>query len=371
MRKNLIAVLFIMSVLFVVGNVHSQKPDVTTKLGKGTVLVRQEAIKEVSKQAQSKPGRRKQSVGKKEISDQAKDFGLAQWIDVAPSSRFTTYWYEQEPTQFRLGIEFAGLAVILKAATASGLNPEADQIYSAPSSILAAVQKETADLEKVRLVEVPDLGNLSRAEAENRLIESRLVPEASPQYASGVNANLVIPNSQEPSPRISVKPGTLVRFGVSVRSEGLSQGATGPTSAVTVSLGLNSGQQVVCPRGGDNIHRCSIKGTSTGLSNGGNGLLLWARPVRPPSDTPGWYLQRPPANGISGVQQNGSWTGMAQLGSPAWPPHEGDTFDLAVSVADKETINRLMAESGVVMRNEPSGFKSNIVLGLVVTFKSE
>lgn len=355
--------------LLIAGNVHSQKPETyAVRVKERPLSIKQESVVEVSKQARSKQGSRKQSVGRRDISELAKDFGLGQWIDVAPSSRFTAYWYEQEPTQFRLGIEFAGLAVILQAAKAAGLNPEADQIYSAPPVILAAVQKETADLEKVRLVDVPDLKNLSRAEAENRLIESRLVPEAIPQYANGVNASLVIPNSQDPSPRISVKPGTLVRFGVSVRSEA-PQVAPGPTSGVAVSLQLKGGEQVSCPRGGDNIHRCSIKGASSGLSAGGYGLLLWVRPVRPPSDTPGWYLQRLPANGISGVQRDGSWIGVVQLGSPSWPPNEGDIFDVAVSVADNDTINKLLAESGVVIRNQPVGVNVDMAQGLVVSLR--
>lgn len=368
MSKNLIRVLIFISVLLIVGDVHSQKPEYPVRVKGRELLIKHDSVVEASKQVRSKQGPRKQSVGRRDISEAARDFGLARWIDVAPSSSFTAYWYEQQPTQLRLGIEFAGLAVILKAAKAAGLNPETDQIYSAPSLILAAVQKERADLENVRLVEVPDLKNLSRAEAENRLIESRLVPEAIPQYAHGVNASLVIPNSQDPSPKISVKAGALVRFGVSVRSE-TPPVVVAPTSAVAVSLQLKAGEQVSCPRGGDNIHRCSIKGTSSGMAAGGYGLLLWVRPVRPPSDTPGWYLQRLPANGVSTVQRDGSWTGVAQLGSPSWPPTEGDIFDLAVSVAEIETINILMAESGVVMRSQPVGVKSDTALGLVATLR--
>lgn len=368
MTKNLIHVLVVISLLLIAGNIHSQKPELTVRVKGRLLSIKQDTVLEASKQARAKQGPRKQLVGPSEISALAGDFGLAQWIDVAPSSRFAAYWSAQEPTQSRLVIELAGLAVILKAAKASGLNPEAEQIYSAPPAILAAVQKETADLEKVRLVDVPNLGSLSRAQAENELMENRLVPEAIPQYANAVNAGLVIPDSQEPAPKISVKPGTLVRFGVSVRSEAHPAPAE-PTRAVTVSLELKGSEQVSCPRGGDNIHRCSIKGTSSGLSAGGYGLLLWVRPVRPASDTPGWYLQRLPANGISGVQKDGSWTGVAQLGNPSWPPNEGDTFDVAVSVADMETAKRLMAESGVVIRNEPVGVTFDTALGLVTTLK--
>jgi hypothetical protein len=364
--KNLIYVLFLVLVPLVGEGYAQPSEDYPFKLKGIDLKIKQKSVKEISAHVRSKPDSRRRPVDVREISELAKSFGLGQWIDVTPTSQFVSFWHKRAPTEFRLQVEFASLAVVLNAANAGGLKPEADQIYSAPQSILAAVQKEAAELGKVRLVNVPEVGKLSRAEAENKLAEHRLVPEAIPRYATGVSANLVIPHSQDPAPGISVKPGTLVSFGVSMQSDD-PQVTTPSKATVSVSLQQKAGDQISCSRDAVNIYRCSINGTSSGLSTGGYGLLLWARPVRPPSDSPGWYLQRPPANGIDRVAADGSWIGVAQLGNAQWPPHEGDIVDLAVSIADADTMNKLMAEFGAVMRNQPVGVRTQTALGLVVT----
>jgi len=91
--------------------------------------------------------------------------------------------------------------------------------------------------------------------------------------------------------------------------------------------------------------------------------------VNPPADRVGWYLQRPPVNGIPGVEADGSWSGVAQIGSAQYPPHEGNTVDLAVTIADNGEINKLMAEQGVVVRNQPAGVKSAMASGVILTLK--
>jgi hypothetical protein len=159
-----------------------------------------------------------------------------------------------------------------------------------------------------------------------------------------------------------------VSFGVNLQ-EGRPQIEPTTKQDLAVTLELKAQDKVVCAGGADNIHRCSVRGNSSGLTGGGYGLLLWVKPVRPPSDTPGWYLQRPPSNGIDSVAGDGSWNGVAQLGTPQWPPHDGDIFDVAVSIADNDTINRLMAESGVVIRNQPVGVKVEAAHGLVLTLR--
>lgn len=218
------------------------------------------------------------------------------------------------------------------------------------------------------LVEVPYLGELSQAEAEQVLMTKRLVPDAQPQH-SETEAGRVIPYSQEPVAGIKVRPGTVVQFSVSQVGAPSPRPTDGEPSRVSVSLFQpKSGDQVRCRHSPDKVYRFSVEGTSKGLS-ADSSLLLWVRPVDPPSDTFGWYLQRPPSNGIVRVESDGSWEGVAQIGNAQWPPHEGDVLDVAVTVADKETADQLKAEAGVVTRAQPVGIESDTASGVVVTLK--
>jgi hypothetical protein len=220
------------------------------------------------------------------------------------------------------------------------------------------------------LTKVPSLDGLSQAEAEDLLTKQGLVPQGRPQYATGVEPGRVVPHSQSPGYGLPVRPGTVVTFAISVREEAPQVNNTPPPSALAVTIFQpKAGEQARCSRGADGVYKFSARGTSAGLSTGGYGLLLWVRPVNPPSDTPGWYLQRPPANGIAKVEMDGSWSGVAQLGNVQYPPHEGDVLDLAVTVADKDTVNKLLAEPGVVVRMEPVGIKSDTAPGVVATLK--
>lgn len=217
-----------------------------------------------------------------------------------------------------------------------------------------------------RLVEVPRLDELSQAEAEQVLVKRQLVHKAQRQH-SETEAGRVIPHSQEPVAGIKVRPGTVVRFSVSLGTQSQEPQEEGGVPQVSVSLFRpKSGDQVHCTRNPDKVYRSSVEGTSTGLSADLR-LLLWVRPVNPPSETPGWYLQRPPSNGISRVEPDGSWEGVAQIGNAQWPPHEGDVLDVAVTVADKETASQLMAEPGGGIRDQPVGIASDMASDVVVT----
>jgi hypothetical protein len=166
-----------------------------------------------------------------------------------------------------------------------------------------------------------------------------------------------------------VRPGTVVSFAISIHEEGPTT-TDNPLGKLSVSLYQpKSGEKVRCFRGGDGVYRFSVSGTSSDVTAGGFELLLWLRPVNPPSDTPGWYLQRSPVNGVAGIGPDGSWTGTAQLGNSQYPPHEGDIVDLTVTIADKSTVNRLTAEPGVLVRNEPVGVKSDSATGVSVALK--
>jgi hypothetical protein len=218
------------------------------------------------------------------------------------------------------------------------------------------------------LVRIPSLDGLSQAQAEDLLANNRLVPEVRPQYGAEADAGRVIPHSQNPSAGLSVRSGTVVSFAVGERGE--TPPITNP-SPTTLSISLfqpKAGEKIPCSRGADGIYRLTVRGASSGLSDK-YGLLLWERPVNPPADRIGWYLQRPPVNGIAGVEADGSWSGVAQVGNAQYPPHEGNIVDLAVTIADNDEINKLMSEQGVVVRNQPVGVKSVTASGVIVILK--
>jgi hypothetical protein len=202
---------------------------------------------------------------------------------------------------------------------------------------------------------VPVLDGRSQAQAEELLLRRRLAPNARPQYAPGVAKDTVIPKSQDPAAGLAVRSGTVVTFAVSVSNVGLPSG-TG--SEVRVSLTLfrpRSGETIDCARGATGVYTCYADGTSQGITAANVRLLLWVRPVNPPAETPGWYLQRAPVTGVTKIDPEGSWTGVVQIGNAIFPPHVGDVIDLAVSAAPVPVANELMGSSGVVVEDQPVG----------------
>jgi hypothetical protein len=216
------------------------------------------------------------------------------------------------------------------------------------------------------LSEIPRLDNLSRAEAEKALIDAQLVPAARPQSIAGVQADRVVPDSQSLSPGLRVRPGTVVSFGVNVRGQ-LAPVPTAPvgTPAVTV-FQPKSGENIYCAPAPDGVYRCAINGISTGISVRQLQLLLWVRPINPPTETSSWYLQQP---GISRLEANGAWSGTAQLGNTQWPAHEGDIVDVAVTAVDEQTAKALVAKGGAVTQDQPVGNISDTASGVIITLK--
>lgn len=235
-------------------------------------------------------------------------------------------------------------------------------------SILAAVMINRTI---PRLAAVPALGGLSREQAEERLAGTSLVPDARPQYADGTEAGRVITGSQSPAPGLPVQCGTTVSFAVAVGGTGhaaVARTPDRPPSNPTVELfEPKTGRRTAIMRRPDGAGSLTANGVWRG-NNARFRLLLWMRPVQPPSDLPGWYLQRPPGNGIS-AGPDGTWSGVAQIGSALYPPQEGYRVDVAVSVADSATVARLMAEAGVVVRPEPVGVASARATGVVLSFR--
>lgn len=142
-----------------------------------------------------------------------------------------------------------------------------------------------------------------------------------------------------------------------------------PRTGLSVSfVSPQPGARVSCIRGADALYKCATSGKSSGVVSERYTLLLWARPVSPPSETSGWYLQRG-QNGVSMTGSSGAWKGVAQLGNQQYPPHDGDTVDLAITVTDIETAAKLKSEAGVVVRDDPVGKKTATQLGVAVSLQ--
>jgi hypothetical protein len=197
------------------------------------------------------------------------------------------------------------------------------------------------------LVEVPDLAGMSGDEADLKLSSAKLVAAPQPQQAPDTPLEHVVPASQNPLPGTRVRRGTLVRYSVSTPTS-VDQGRAHPgSSAPSGSVFIFSpkdGGVVVPKRGADNIFRFDVEGTVEGVDLTKSVLLLWVQPVEPPSDQPGWYLQRLP-NGIRSIAAT-NWRGVCQIGNQQWPPHAGNIVDVAASVVPGEEATRLLARQG-------------------------
>src|SRR5215469_1811044 len=106
---------------------------------------------------------------------------------------------------------------------------------------------------------------------------------------------------------------------------------TSPSSAASVSLVLHDGDEVIC-RSTANGAACQIQGQA--WVKPGMTVLLWVQPETPPSQTPGYYIQRV-TNGVTQQPQprtQSPWTGVIQIGSAQYAPCNGDTFDIIATV---------------------------------------
>jgi hypothetical protein len=81
-----------------------------------------------------------------------------------------------------------------------------------------------------------------------------------------------------------------------------------------------------------------------------------------------WYLQRP-GNGVASIGPDGTWEGVAQLGNRQYPPKEGYTFDLAVSIVDDATAGPLVADPAEETHDHPVGVLSVVASNLIVKLK--
>jgi hypothetical protein len=217
---------------------------------------------------------------------------------------------------------------------------------------------------------VPVLDNLSQIEAQDVLAKKKLIASPRPQYGRGIVAGRVIPDSQVPAAGLVVARGTVVTFGVSQQLASGGSQPQNPARSHTVDVRLfepRDGQALRCSHGVGNITRCEVSGVVSGAD--GVAPLLWIQPVDPPTESPGWYLQRPPGNGVKGIENDGRWTGIVQIGNAQYPAKDGYKVNVAVSIVDEAEANRLMGESGVVVRDQPSGSVVRIASNVVVASK--
>lgn len=198
------------------------------------------------------------------------------------------------------------------------------------------------------LIEVPDLGNMSFAEAEQSLSNKGIIPQSRPQLDSHTKKGYVIPQSQTPLPGTMVRKGTVISFAVSTNEVKIKIFKPGNAEAVDLTR-MNNG-----------AYHFSVQGVSSGLSQEEQ-LLLWVRP----SNVLHWYLQRSP-DGIREIRPDGSWDGFGQIGNVNWPPKSGDTFDVAITVVDSQTARELLSASGEAIQQALPGTSFDKVTGVKV-----
>lgn len=218
---------------------------------------------------------------------------------------------------------------------------------------------------RAALVEVPDLSNLSRDKAELRLSSMKLVGVPQPQETPNTRPEHVIPTSQNPLPGTRVQPGSLVRYSISTATSIVSGSRPKAYRSIDESGELSifsprDGGDVAPRRGADNIFRFDVEGTIKDVDLSRSSLLLWIQPIEPPSDQPGWYLQRLPANGVRSISGT-TWRGVCQLGNQQYPPHDGDVVEVAASVVTAEESKRLDARQGPITAVVPPGIVSQVV----------
>jgi hypothetical protein len=217
---------------------------------------------------------------------------------------------------------------------------------------------------RATLVGVPDISHLSRDEAELRLFAMKLVGVPQPQEAPTTRPEHVIPGSQNPLPGTRVRRGSLVRYSISTtppEGSGDRLNADDPANSQQVSiLSPREGGDVAPRRGADNKFRFDVEGTIQGVDLSKFTLLLWVQPIKPPSDQPGWYLQRLPANGVRSISGN-AWRGVCQLGNQQYPPHDGDLVEVAASLVPAEEATRLDARQGPMATVVLPGVVSEVV----------
>jgi hypothetical protein len=207
------------------------------------------------------------------------------------------------------------------------------------------------------LVDVPSLGHASQAEAERRLTDLRLIPHAEPRVDATTTVERVVPLSEQPPAGTPVRIGSQVRFAVSVAPPASTDQMLAGRINILSPLG---GGEVVLRREADGAFRFDVEGTVDGADMSRHTLQLWVQPITPPSDQPGWYLQRLPANGVRSITGN-RWRAIGQLGNQQYPPRDGHIVELAATLLPSAAAQQIEGRPGPTTVATLPGTASNTV----------
>lgn len=210
------------------------------------------------------------------------------------------------------------------------------------------------------LIKTPDLDGLSQDAASKTLEDLNLIPSPSQKNSCDIVNKYVIPKSQDPIPGTMVFKDTRVYFDISngicpsstptqtslTPTPTLSPLCTGPASVQLSNI--TNGDRLEPIPDANGIHTIKIMGKSSNIYCSGFELLLWMKPISPPSERPGWYLQKSP-NGIAHLNEDGSWEGTIQVGNSMYPPNNGDMVSILVNAIRKEEAISLLAENKVIV----------------------
>ncbi len=132
-----------------------------------------------------------------------------------------------------------------------------------------------------------------------------------------------------------------VSFGVALASavagDALSENRPGDPSAIALDIETpKSNRDVRCTLTKKDGGKLMIGGSSSGLYKKGLQLLLFVNPQHP--NAGGWYLQFG-TNGVQSFLEDGTWQGVAQIGSGTYPPKGGEIISLAVVAVSENEAN--------------------------------
>lgn len=198
------------------------------------------------------------------------------------------------------------------------------------------------------LVRVPDLENMSQAEAERQLSEAGLKSAVRPQVHPRTPKGRVIRGSLDPAAGTLVEPETVVHFGVSTMD-------VAPSTTCRANLTISKPNRVAplrCEVAPEGYGLCEVAGTVNHIS-GKCAIALWVRLVRPQAGRFVWYFQRGGAGHVE-LKPDNSWDGTVQVGDTVYIPHRGDVVDISASIVDRDALDELLAMPGIIAE-EPVG----------------
>jgi hypothetical protein len=138
-----------------------------------------------------------------------------------------------------------------------------------------------------------------------------------------------------------------------------------PTNITSSTLTSSPSVRIINPSSNGNItvnlsgstYHFPVTGTATGVTKDMT-VFLWVKPVNPPGDADVWYLQHDPINHMN--NQNGSLRGTGGIGNPQYPPHNGDTMNILITVVRNDYAHEIDVQDQPVAKTEQD-IKANAV----------